>query len=155
MKNRLALLLVAVCSVTIFSLGAIFFSSTSAAGPHRFDNGTIKGVWGFSANGTIQPPALPSATPAVAVGLVKFDGDGRCSFTDQVNIGGTAIPSTGFRTSSSCDYSVNTDGTGTITVSFPSEGPTPLTFVIVDKAEELRFIRTDAGVASGVAKKQG
>lgn len=31
---------------------------------------------------------------------------------------------------------------------------TPLTFVIVDEAEELRFIRTDAGVASGVARRQ-
>lgn len=155
MRRRWGLTAVVILAAIVFGVGTTFVPSTSAADQHTFANKTIKGTWGFSASGTILPPALPAATPAVAVGVIEFDGNGGCAFKDQINIGGTAIPSTGLRTSASCNYGVNTDGTGTITVSFPSDpAPTPLTFVIVDKADELQFIRTDAGVANGVAKRQ-
>ena len=47
------------------------------------------------------------------------------------------------------------DGTGTITVTFMGDpGPTPLSFVVVDNERELRFVRTDLGVAEGVAWRQ-
>lgn len=154
MKNRSRQALVVFITLVAIAVGAMIAPSTSDAS-QAFSNRSVRGTWGFSASGTIVPPALPSATPAVAVGIIKFDGNGECTFTDQINIGGNAIPSTGFRTSSSCDYSVSSDGTGTIGVSFPGDpGPTPLTFVIVDEGKELHFIRTDAGVANGVAKRQ-
>ncbi len=128
---------------------------TVSADDDGFTNESIEGAWGFSASGTVLPPALPAATPVAAVGIMTFDGDGGCSITDQINIGGAAVPPVGFRTSTTCSYAVNSDGTGTISVLFSGDpGPIPLTFVIVDDAEEIRFIRTDLGVASGVAKRQ-
>lgn len=117
-----------------------------------FTDETVEGKWGFSASGTIVPPAFPAPTPAVAVGIVEFDGGGHCVFTDTVNIGGQSLFS---RTSVSCDYQVNPDGSGTISVQFFGEpGPVPLSFALVNNANTFRFIRTDLGVASGVAERQ-
>ena len=128
--------------------------ATVMSGAHaddEFSAESIEGGWGFSAAGTIVPPAFLEPTPAVAVGTMTFDGDGFCSISDTINIGGTVAS----RTSTTCDYTVNGDGTGSISVSFPGDpGPTPLDFVIVNDGEELRFIRSDLGVASGVAKLQ-
>lgn len=122
--------------------------SAQAAG---FTNKSIQGDWGFSAAGTIVPPALPVAAPAAAVGIMTFDGMGGCSISDTINIGGTSAS----RTSSTCTYSVNADGSGSLSALFPGDpGPTPLSFVIVDNRTEIRFIRTDLGVASGVARRQ-
>ena len=125
---------------------------SAQADGNYYDNESTQGDWGFSASGTILPPALPAATPAVAVGTISFDGLGECSFKDTINIGGTLVAS---RSSMACTYEVDTDGTGTILVTFPGDpGPTPLSFVIVSGRKEIRFIRTDLGVASGVAKRQ-
>jgi hypothetical protein len=121
-------------------------------------------IWLFSTNtselvnaakGTIVDPASAAQTPAAAVGIMDFDGNGGCEIVDQINIGGQAISPAGFRTSTTCSYAVNPDGTGTIIAEFTGDpGPTPLSFVIVDDKNELRFIRTDVGVAEGVAKRQ-
>lgn len=126
-------------------------ASGHAAAESGYTDQSIQGVWGFSASGTIVPPALPAATPAVAMGTMAFDGAGGCSFADTVNIGGTSVS----RASSACTYAVGAGGTGLIEVTFPGDpGPTPLSFVIVDSKKEIRFIRTDLGIASGVARRQ-
>ena len=129
-------------------------SASVLSGAHaddEFSAESVEGVWGFSAAGTIVPPAFPEPTAAVAVGTMTFDGNGFCSISDTINIGGTVAS----RTSTTCDYTVNGDGTGSISLSFPGDpAPTPLDFVIVNDEEELRFIRSDLGVASGVAKLQ-
>ena len=39
-----------------------------------FTDESLEGTWGFSLGGTILPPALPVATPSVAVGVITFDG---------------------------------------------------------------------------------
>ncbi len=137
--------------IFLLALGLIFIVPGAYADDVYFSSKSIEGEWGFSASGTIVPPALPVATPAAAVGVITFDGGGGCFFSDTINIGGTS----GSRTSTTCAYSVDPDGTGTISVLFPGDpGPTPLSFVIVNDMQEIRFIRTDLGVASGVAKRQ-
>ena len=137
-------------------VGLFLSTSSVLADEDDFTIESMEGTWGFSASGTILPPALPADTPAVAVGIMTFYDNGECVITDQLNIGGSAIPPASFRTSSLCSFSVNPNGTGTISVLFPGDiFPTPLSFVIVNDEEEFRFIRTDAGVASGVAKRQG
>lgn len=113
---------------------------------------SMRGTWGFSASGTILPPAASAPTPAVAVGVMTFDPQTRdCVIVDTINIGGTRLS----RTSESCTYSLTADGRGSIVAGFPGDPAlTPLEFVLVDKERELRFIRTDLGVAEGVAKLQ-
>ena len=130
-----------------------------------FSEKDLSGAFAFSAEGTLYPayPALSPALPAVAVGIFSFDGAGGCTVVDQLNIASLGlVPATGFRTSTSCQYRVSPDGTGTLETSFggiPGDvnGPGMLTFVIVGKgtATELRFTRVDPGaVATGVARKQ-
>jgi len=134
----------------LFALGLASIAPSAEAEP-QFTAGNLSGVFGFSAAGTIVPPAVPVATPAVAAGTMTFDRQGGCVISDTINIGGMSA----FRTSTACAYAVNQDGTGSISVLFPGDpGPTPLSFVIVNRENEIRFIRTDLGVASGVAKKQ-
>ena len=131
----------------------------------KFTQSDLRGVFAFSAEGTLYPsfPALSPALPAVAVGLFTFDGAGSCMVKDQLNLASIGlIPSTGFRTSTTCQYTMNPDGTGKLEASFggsPGEidGPSSLTFAIVDgsPAMEIRFIRADLGViATGVARQQ-
>jgi hypothetical protein len=118
----------------------------------EFTEKSIKGTWGFSAQGTVLPPARPAATPGVAVGVLKFDGAGGCSVTDTTNVGGTK---TGPRTSVTGTYIVNPDGTGSFSYTVPGHPePASISFVLVNNAKEMRTIRTDQGVATGVAKRQ-
>ncbi len=134
--------------------GSIIIAQAEADDDARvFTNRSIEGKWGFSAQGTILPPAVPVPTVAAAVGILEFDGVGGCSITDTANLGGTII---GPLTSETCTYSVNPDGTGTGSFAFPGDlEPTPLSFVITDNMNEIVDIRTDTvAVAFGVIKRQ-
>ncbi len=137
-------------------LGGLLAAALAAGAPQTlakkgFGDDSIEGTWGFSALGTLVPPAVPAQTPAAAVGLMVFDGEGGCIIDDTINIGGASFS----RVSSSCVYAVDANGTGAIEATFPGDpGPTPLSFVVVSDATEIRFIRTDLGVASGVARLQ-
>ncbi len=123
---------------------------TRAQQPTKGKGDPMRGTWGFSASGTIVPPATPAPTPAAAVGVMTFQPTGECEIEDTINIGGTMLS----RTSDWCSYE-QTNGRGTITAMFPGDpGPVPLSFVLVDHEREMRFIRTDLGVAEGVAKLQ-
>ncbi|NND59438.1 MAG: hypothetical protein HKN49_04145 [Gammaproteobacteria bacterium] len=147
---KLAKIMFAVIGLLLPTVGPADDDDTAGANQGSYSATSIKGVWAFSASGTIVPD-----TPAVAIGLAEFDGNGGCLFRDQINIGGIAQPSpTGFRDSISCSYAVNTDGTGTIAVRFATDpADIPLTFVIISRAE-LHFIRPDLGVARGTMKRQ-
>ncbi len=156
--QRIGLMIALVAVVLVATLVArsmITDTVVAKGGDDReFTNKTIKGRWGSSIQGTILSPDGP--IPAVAVGLLDFDGLtddeglGRCVITDTTNVGGTKV---GPQTSVTCTYHVNLDGTGTIEVSFGGD-PAPISFVITDKKKEIRTIRTDFGVAIGVAKRQ-
>ncbi len=81
---------------------------------------------------------------------MTFQPTGNCDIEDTINVGGTSLS----RASSSCTYTL-ANGRGSINVTFPGDpGPVPLSFVLVDHDREMRFIRTDLGVATGVAKVQ-
>lgn len=128
-------------------------SQSQAAG---FTDKSLRGIYGFSAEGTIVPPLAPEDTtiPAVVAGIMTFDGEGGCSISDTANVGGESSSNTTSTEGGSCTYTVNSDGTGTIeAVLLPGTGETPLSFVIINK-REFRFIRTDPGVAVGVAERQ-
>lgn len=117
-----------------------------------FTDQSLTGNWGFSASGVIVPPAVPAHVHAAAVGIMTFDGAGGCVISDTINLDGQTFAD---RQSTACSYQVNEDGTGTITAQFASEPfPVPLSFVIVGHGHGFRFIRTDAGVASGEAQRQ-
>ena len=53
-----------------------------------------------------------------------------------------------------CEYIVREDGTGSIKENFPGAMPVILDFVITNHKEEIRFIRRDVVLASGVLTRQ-
>lgn len=120
-----------------------------------FTEQSIKGAWGFSGNfGMIVSPDNPDPVPSAAVGRVLFDGKGGCSVTTTVNVNGTIV---GPMSSDTCTYSVNPDGTGTSVAEFPGDPfnePASVSFVIVDRKKEIRFMNTTSVVAGFIAKRQ-
>jgi hypothetical protein len=149
MSNHGRAMTVAAAALTLAALG----TSVMPAGDGLPLKGEpMRGTWGFSASGTIVPPATSVPTPAAAVGLMTFDPNTRnCVIQDTVNIGGSSFS----RTSETCTYGLGSDGRGSIVVTFPDDPViVPLSFVLVDKDREMRFIRTDLGVAEGGAKLQ-
>lgn len=111
----------------------------------------LHGHWGFSGSGVILPPATPAETPMAVTGIMTFENLSRCAITDTLNIGGSTIS----RTSKSCAYTVNPDGSGSLEAWFPGDpGPTPLSFVLVDDQNEMYLIGTSVMVGGGIAKRQ-
>lgn len=136
-----------IASLFSFSLMGGQPGADAAGTPPVFN---LYGRWGFSGTGTIVPPAVPEATPMAVMGIMTFDGKGGCSIADTLNVGGN----TASRTSKTCTYTVNLDGTGSLEVRFAEDpGPLPLSFVIVDGAEEIKFIGTSLLVGEGSAKR--
>jgi hypothetical protein len=124
----------------------------SADDERAFTNQSLRGKWGFSDRATLVPPAVPELIPGVTVGILDLDGEGNCTGSDRLNLNGTDL---GPRTFDTCSYSVNPDGTGSMTVTIEGEPePVSLFFVIVDKNREFRYIFSGALVGDGVAKRQ-
>lgn len=143
--------------LVVFSTTALFAPAALAdddddRGP--FTERTIRGAWGWTGDGKlIIDPETGQTMHTVGLGIVYFDGYGRCEVTSSVNINGTPQ---GPITSSSCVYSVNPDGTGQSVATFsepPFEGDAPVTFVIVNKRKEIRFIQNNQFVVTFVAKR--
>jgi hypothetical protein len=136
--------------VALAGVAAGLRAQAGAADGPAFSERTLAGRWGFSAVATVVPPAVPSQVPAAAAGDMWFDGKGGCRIADTIDVAGSAHP----RVSTSCRYTVDADGRGSLVAEFPDEpAPVPLTLVIVRNGSEFRFIRTDAAVASGVAER--
>jgi hypothetical protein len=163
--KRLILVCAAIVMLAVLAVAGLASDARGALADTTYSEKDLDGVFAFSARGTIYP-AFPELSPelaAVGVGLFTFDGVGGCTVVDQLNIASVGLePAAGFRTSTSCNYAVNPDGSGTLVSSFggnPGEinGPSSIIFVIAGKGPttELRFMRGDLGaIAEGVATVQ-
>jgi hypothetical protein len=135
--------------MTVMILATVLVYVDTSQADKAFTPRSIQGTWGVLASGTVEGQA------AAAVGLDTFDGVGRCTSSVQLNVGGTVTA----LTSTECSYTVNPDGTGSMTVTYAGPlGPFTADFVIVDANKEFHFIISDGfgggTVASGVAKRQ-
>lgn len=118
--------------------------SALAQEERKFTDRSLRGAYGLIANGFSDG----ATTPGVRAGIFTFDGKGGCSIVSVVNAGTAGSVS---QNSTTCTYTVNPDGTGTLTADIPYNA----FFVITNHGRELQVIRTEAGiVASGVAKRQ-
>jgi hypothetical protein len=144
--QRVVFLMLGLVGIALVGLTG-YVSTAQADG--GYSNRSMAGTWGFSSIATVVPPAVPAQTPAAAVGIMSFDGRGGCTISETFNAGGFS----GSQTSTSCSYSVNPDGSGTLSAQTPG-GPAAVSFVLVDDQKEFRLIRTDLIVASGVARRQ-
>ena len=121
---------------------------------HGFSNRTVRGAWGFNTSfANVLPGGGAAALPGAGMGRVVFDGEGRCSVHSFANVNGQ----TQEIESSSCTYNVGPDGIGSSEAVFPGgpfPGPVPVAFVIVDHAQELRFLNTKYIVGTFTARRQ-
>jgi hypothetical protein len=146
--------------VTLGFLAAVSVQSTAAAAEggndRSFSTHSIKGSYGFSTNGfgMVLPPSVPVPIPAADLGRIVFDGAGGCSISLTVNFNGQSLNAQ----SATCTYTVNADGTGTNSATFPGTplggDPIPIVFVIVDEGREIRLLTTGSIVSTLTARRQ-
>lgn len=168
-KNNLIWRCMCLVLVSVFSMGS--YSVSAHESRHNFTNRTIQGNWGFSATANIVAP-VPGRCPGlganavsppcslVAVGIFSFNKKGKCSLNVRMGVDGLTLPPHGQGVVSTdapggvCDFEVRPDGTGSIHEHFPDQPLVTLDFVITDHKREIRFIRRDVVMASGVMKRQ-
>lgn len=147
-------LTVAVAALVIMGRGdfGMPLAPAAADGESRFTSETLKGSWGFTDAGQVVPPAADQAIPFVSVGQLEINGRGGCTGSDYLNVNGLTL---GPRMFDTCNYSVNRDGTGTLTATAGGD-PNPITLhlVIVEGGNEFRYIIAGALVGDGVARRQ-
>jgi hypothetical protein len=144
MKRRFTLVmrLAALVLVVVLTAGTLTLTPNMASA-----QASLQGSWGFSAHGVRLEG--DQQIPVVEVGLFSFDGKGGCSRAFTGNSGGENFAGI----AESCTYTVNPNGTGTITFNFGSEERTHA-FVLVAEASEFHFIERGPAVLSGVAELQ-
>jgi hypothetical protein len=141
----------------VLALGLKTRKSAAADAPGQgesFSNRTIKGHYGFNSSlGWLLPPAAPQAVPAAGMGRIVFDGEGHCEVTSVANFNGNVAQ----LASSSCSYSVDPSGMGSAEAVFPGAsvpGPVDVSFVIVDRGWEIRFLNTTFILGTFTARRQ-
>jgi hypothetical protein len=120
----------------------------------QFSNRSVTGHYGFNSSlGWLLPPASPQMVPAAGMGRVTFDGEGHCQVASVANFNGNVAQ----LVSSSCTYSVDPDGMGTAAAVFPGApvpGPIDVSFVVVDRGREIRFLNTNFILGTFTARRQ-
>jgi hypothetical protein len=135
MKSRISLLLLT------FTLAA---SSTLMAHAGACSNSTIQGTYAFTIHGQI---VNPDGSTLLVDGLAKttFDGKGNLTQLDAVAINGNMAPGWASNTGT---YSVNSDCTGTFTVTNGSQAPVHLQMIIAQSGNTIHDVVTDPGIAT-------
>ena len=135
MKSRISLLLLT------FTLAA---SSTLMAHAGACSNSTIQGTYAFTIHGQILNP---DGSTLLVDGLAKttFDGKGNLTQLDAVAINGNMAPGWASNTGT---YSVNSDCTGTFTVTNGSQAPVHLQMIIAQSGNTIHDVVTDPGIAT-------
>jgi hypothetical protein len=136
MKNRISLFLL------ILVLAA---SSSLTAHASGCTNSTIRGSYAFTIHGQIFPP--DGSTPLLIDGLAKttFDGNGHLTQLDAVAANGNVAP--GWARNKGT-YSVNSDCTGTMTVSNGDNPLVHLQIIVSDSGNTIHDMVIDPGFAT-------
>ena len=142
----------------LFSLVSPLVTGVQASGPFatNYSNASLTGVYGYSLFGWVLGPSSPNNNgtdqPIDVVGVMWFDGNGTIKLHDTDDIAGNVIQRGTADNPIVGTYTVNPDGTGTIS-AFGLQ--TLWVFAIVDGGQELQFGTAWYGATNrGVAKKQ-
>lgn len=157
--HRVKWLVAAGLLVALGFLAAVSVQSTAAAAEggndRSFSARSIKGSYGFSTNGfgMVLPPSAPVSIPAATLGRIVFDGQGGCSISLRANFNGQFASAE----SGTCTYTVNADGIGTNSATFPGTplaDPIPIVLVVADEGREVRLLTTGSIVSTITARRQ-
>jgi hypothetical protein len=145
MKKKLFANAAALVVLTLGVPGSGFAQSRPAA----CNNKLIAGTYGFTIQGT-KLAGQGAVGPQVGVAMASFDGNGNFTQIDTVTIAGNVVadfthaPATG-------TYTVNSDCTGTFTITFADGRPPVVTaFVVVRQGTEIDTVVTSAGGNQGI-----
>ena len=131
-----------------WTIANISFRVPAAHAAGGYTNASVKGTYGYTVQGQ-----MGNSNPLVALGVLVADGNGGLSGSETVQTIGTYAEPQTFQGS----YTVNNDGTGTMTLNYPAgptdpnnpdAGPTPgaivkYRFVIVNGKLTLKGVRAD------------
>ena len=144
---------------TIFTLlAAVALTATGQSKPTakadasltpRCSSRSISGNYGMTVNASnVVAPGV--SIPIVAVGLINFNGEGTLTGTATTSFGG------GVGTDSVTGvYSVESNCTGSFSVTFSNGFTINHNFVLVDEGKEIIFIQTDQNtVTTGRFRRQ-
>lgn len=121
----------------------------SASASDICNNKQLSGKYGFTIQGT-KLGGLGFVGAQVGVAMAQFDGDGNFTQIDTVTIGGNVV-SDFTHTPATGTYTVNSDCTGTFTLTFTDGRPTVVAnFVVVDNGNEIDTVVVSAGGAQGI-----
>jgi hypothetical protein len=149
MKRTNAPMALVIACATVFVLGV---APSVQADEHKgCSNASLRGSFGFTNTGTNLALPPPFAGPIAQIGRQTFDGRGNTDATATLSANGNIA-----RVTAQGTYEVNSDCTGSMTLSISPFGTAVLLdFVIDDDGAEVRAIITDAGaVESLVFRKQ-
>ena len=154
LKNRTALV------ALLFALALPLVPKVYASGHFatNYSNASLTGVYGYSGDGWILGPSNPNNNgtnvPLDNAGVMWFDGNGTFEFHDTVNLGGLIIQRGTADNPIVGTYTVNPDGTGTMTW-FSNGSNHTRAFTIVAGGTELEMAGTEGlSTGAGFAKKQ-
>ena len=139
-------------TIAIAAVSALALSVAPAA---KADNkgcstATLKGTFGEKDSGWIYPAPNAAPLPFAGVSVDTFDGNGSVTSTGVASIGGSIMPPGTLKGT----YTVNSDCTGTYTVSAPGL-TVHASFVIDESGDEIQIMITDPGnVILCVARRQ-
>ena len=131
----------------IFSLTSVLVLGLSIrAQAKECTNATVKGLFGFTCEGTIV-----GVGPISIVGVEVSDGQGNASGTQTVSLNGQIFSGVSFTEK----YTVNPDCTVSAIVTLADGSTSTSSYVIVENGKEVRGILTDPGtVVSCVIRRQ-
>jgi hypothetical protein len=123
---------------------ALAASSTVTAHASACTNATVRGIFAFTIHGTIF---LPDGSSLLVDGIAKtkFDGQGNLTQLDAVAVNGNLTP--GWRASTGT-YSVNSDCTGTFTVTNGDQPDIHVQMIISHSGEKIHAVVIDPGFAT-------
>ena len=153
MKNRGRVTI----TVSVFLIGiAVWVPLRSMRVAAQSSGSGLKGSFGFTATAQY---ALSNPNPVAVLGVITFDGAGNLTGNQTIASSDLSATATTVQTQTvpfTGTYSVNADGTGSLTTQIPGGGTNTVSFVITDGGSGLMFVLT-AGTNSlitGTARKQ-
>jgi hypothetical protein len=125
--------------LSVLSIG--FLKQQTAQAQSGYATAGLKGTFGFVEQGSIGVN-----NPMSGVGLVTLNGNGTATGVEKVQYFGSTMQSIALAGT----YSVNADGTGSLSLDYPSDGVNPqytasYSFVLVNGVAEFTGIRSDNG----------
>jgi hypothetical protein len=126
------------------------FKVQAVKAANGFSAASVKGTYGYTMQGQIG-----TSTPLAGLGLLVMDGNGGLSGTETTQVYGVGMQTTSYQGS----YTVKNDGSGTMTINYPTlpvdpDNPDAMivpgvvaryNFVIVNGNAELKAARAENG----------